>query len=170
MVVRILIGMYCPKPDSPNNPNEFITPDHFQGERISHNVVTVSYSIVSWTNLYFDPTRQLSHAWKHVDTMYQKCNILYRMRTRQWLLYGQKGNSLRERIYVHRQQIRDTSFRTIPLNQHLYMCAKGDLHACLCYKIDFGSITARRTTGNRTIEVFNPKLSLLQRDNFLRVF
>lgn len=72
---------------------------------------------------------------------------------------GQTGNTLCERVRIHRQQIRDPAVRQIPLSEHLDVCANGNFTVFPFYKVDSHSITKRLSKELRMIDLFNPKLN-----------
>ena len=62
---------------------------------------------------------------------------------------GQTGNSLSERMRVHRQQIRNPNLRQIPLSGHLETCANRDFLAFPFYKLHDSSEVKRKVRENK---------------------
>ena len=67
----------------------------------------------------------------------KSANLIYCIKCQncEQIYIGQTGNSLSERMRVHRQQIRDPSYRQIPLSSHLDTCSGGVFKIFPFYKM-----------------------------------
>ena len=74
---------------------------------------------------------------------------------------GQTGDKLRNRITVHKQQIRDPSTRQLPLSTHLDICCKKSPKFSVFpfYKFQNNDVSARLTKELYFINIFKPKLN-----------
>lgn len=72
---------------------------------------------------------------------------------------GQTGNSLCERMRVHRQQIRSKETRQIPLSGHLDSCGNGVFSVFPFHKMTDNSFAKRQIKENNFIKLFSPKLN-----------
>lgn len=78
---------------------------------------------------------------------------------------GQTGDTLRHRMTVHRQQLRETKYQCTAVSGHLRNCAKNifpNLTVCPIYK--FYKITTekeRETKEKHFISLYKPKLNAL---------
>lgn len=74
---------------------------------------------------------------------------------------GQTGNSLSERVRIHKQQIRQPEYRQIPLSEHLEVCAGGKFKIFPFYKCQQDNEEYRKETERKFIKLFQPKLNAL---------
>lgn len=72
---------------------------------------------------------------------------------------GQTGNSICERIRIHRQQLLDPSTRQISLSEHLETCGKGQYRVFPFYKMKNPDVSERLAKETRFIQIFRPKLN-----------
>ena len=79
---------------------------------------------------------------------------------------GQTGNSLRKRITVHRQQIKDPKYRFMPVSRHIHKCTKNmDIKFTVFPFYKFTqetNQTERELKENYFIQKFNPSLNKIQ--------
>lgn len=78
------------------------------------------------------------------------CNLLY---------IGETGTTLRARIRVLKQQIRDPEYRKIKLSKHIYVCGRGQFKVFPFYKLFTQRATERRKKEKRFIQTL-PKISI----------
>ena len=72
------------------------------------------------------------------------------------------GNSLRHRMTVHRQQLRQTNVRTLHVSSHITNCARNyavKFRLFPLYKLKQDSVTIRNMPETYFIELFKPKLN-----------
>ena len=74
---------------------------------------------------------------------------------------SQTGNSLCERVRVHKQQIRHPNLRQIPLSEHLDECANGTFKIFPFYKNLRTDASYRKTLEQKFIRQFQAKLNAL---------
>lgn len=72
---------------------------------------------------------------------------------------GQTSNALKQRMKVHRQQIRDPQYRKIPLSQHLDTCSGGLFKIFPFYKMKTSSDVLREIKEKNFIRKFKPILN-----------
>ena len=72
---------------------------------------------------------------------------------------GQTGNSICERIRIHRQQINDPTTRKISLSSHLDTCGKGKYKVFPFYKMHSPDLIVRLSKEQYFIKLFKPKLN-----------
>ena len=72
---------------------------------------------------------------------------------------GQTGNSLRERVRIHKQQIRQPETRQIPLSEHLDLCGNGNFKIMPFYKCINKNETLRIETEIYFSKLFKAKLN-----------
>ena len=75
---------------------------------------------------------------------------------------GETGETLRHRLTVHRQQIRDASTRMLYVSGHKANCAKNQsikFQILPLYKMQNDNTTSRKMKENYFINLFNPKLN-----------
>ena len=72
---------------------------------------------------------------------------------------GQTGNSLCERVRVHKQQIRQPQYRQIPLSEHLEKCANGKFKIFPLFKCPGKTELYRKELEKKLIKVFSAKLN-----------
>ena len=89
-------------------------------------------------------------------------NLLYGMICGgcQELYIGQTGDTLRARVRVHKQQIRDARYRMLPVSGHIETCGKGRFSIIPFYKFwpDDG-VNKRLILERHFMNIFNPKLN-----------
>ncbi|OOZ57814.1 hypothetical protein [Solemya velum gill symbiont] len=76
----------------------------------------------------------------------------------EWYI-GQTGNSLCERMRIHRQQIRSVETRQIPLSAHLETCGSGHFLVFPFHKMTDLNTQKRILKENTFIKLFKPKLN-----------
>ena len=72
---------------------------------------------------------------------------------------GQTGNTICERVRIHKQQIRSPYTRKIPLSQHIDVCGKGLFNVFPFYKMKDTSSTKRLLKEEYFTKLFQPKLN-----------
>ena len=75
---------------------------------------------------------------------------------------GDTGDTLRHRLTVHRQQIRDESTRMLYVSGHIANCAKNQsikFQILRLYKMQNDNTTSRKMKENYFINLFKPKLN-----------
>ena len=77
-------------------------------------------------------------------------------------IYWETGDSLRHRITVHREQIRQSKVRILHAKSHIANCARNyevKFKLFLLYKLNQDSVTDRKMQETYFIELFKPKLN-----------
>lgn len=74
---------------------------------------------------------------------------------------GETGTTLRTRIRVHKQQIRDPEYRKIKLSEHIDVCGRGQFKVFPFYKLFTESATERREKEKQFIQTLKPSLNRL---------
>lgn len=77
----------------------------------------------------------------------------------QELYIGQTGDELRNRMTVHRQQIRSAELRFLPVSRHLHDCAGGSFKVFPLYQMFGNDIIAREQKEKLFINLIKPKLN-----------
>ena len=72
---------------------------------------------------------------------------------------GQTGNSVCERVRIHKQQIRQPEYRQIPLSEHLDICAGGKFKIFPFFKCTEPTEEYRKELERKFIKVFDAKLN-----------
>lgn len=72
---------------------------------------------------------------------------------------GQTGNSICERIRIHRQQIQNPNTRMIPLSEHLDVCGHGNFKVFPFYKMNDSDVNNRLLKEKHFMKIFKPKLN-----------
>ena len=72
---------------------------------------------------------------------------------------GQTGNSVCERVRVHKEQIKYPAYRKIPLSRHLDICGKGKFKIIPFFKCNRKDNIYRQEMERYFIKLFNPKLN-----------
>lgn len=74
---------------------------------------------------------------------------------------GETGTTLRTRIRVHKQQIKDPEYRKIKLSEHIDVCGGGQFKVFPFYKHFTESATERREKEKHFIQTLKPCLNRL---------
>ena len=74
---------------------------------------------------------------------------------------GETGTTLRTRIRVHKQQIKDPEYRKIKLSEHIDVCGGGQFKVFPFYKLFTESATERREKEKHFIQTLKPCLNRL---------
>ena len=72
---------------------------------------------------------------------------------------GQTGNSVNERVRVHKEQIKRPEYRKIPLSEHLDRCGKGKFKIMPLFKCNRKSDIYREEMERHLISIFRPMLN-----------
>ena len=75
---------------------------------------------------------------------------------------GETGDSLRHRMTVHRQQIRNSNFRILHVSNHIATCARNcetPFKLFPLYKMKEADTTIRKMKESYFIDLFKPKLN-----------
>lgn len=77
------------------------------------------------------------------------------------LYIGETGNTLRERIRIHKQHINSPEYRKIKLSEHLDVCGKKSFTVFPFYKMCECNTSERREKEKHFIRIYKPKLNSL---------
>ena len=74
---------------------------------------------------------------------------------------GETGDILRNRVSVHRQLIKDSGTRQIPLSEHIDNCSTEEIQFSICpfYKLHNSDTILRREKEKYFIKLFKPLLN-----------
>ena len=74
---------------------------------------------------------------------------------------GETGTTLRARIRVHKQHIKEPAYRKIKLSEHLAVCGNGHFNVFPFYKLFTNNLVERREKEKYFIHSFKPTLNSL---------
>ncbi|XP_071132786.1 uncharacterized protein [Mytilus edulis] len=88
-------------------------------------------------------------------------NLIYCIKCNgcQEIYIGQTGNSVTERVRIHRQHIRQPQYRKIPLSKHLDECGGGFFKIFPFYKMNMGCDITREVKEKHFISKFKSRLN-----------
>ena len=74
---------------------------------------------------------------------------------------GETGNTLRTRTRVHKQQITDNNYRSLPVSQHIHNCNNNDFRIMPIFKINKPDTRPRKEKEKHFLRLLSPQLNSL---------